>query len=129
MTWLLPLTLLFSLWGPLAEAGSVDYGGSCQISNQKLEFGTYQFQSDCDSTTFCNSSSLCDHKGCRKDEYPFGYATGATLPPRCDTGYFCPDEGDQCLPVLAVGSPCQFDRDGGYTRSWYEDHPLTPGTR
>ena len=109
---LLPLTLVLFSWGHIALAGNANYGQACSIGNQKLEFGTYQFQTDCDAMTFCNSSSLCDHKGCRKDEFPFGYDKDATLPPRCDTGYFCPDEEDQCLPVLAVGSPCQFDRDG-----------------
>jgi hypothetical protein len=112
MIWLLPFTLLLSLWGPLVEAGNVTHGHACSIGNQKLEFGTYQFQTDCDATTFCNSSSLCDLKGCRKDEFPFGYNDTSNLPPRCDNGFFCPDEEDQCLQVLAVGSPCQFNRDG-----------------
>lgn len=115
MIWLFPLTLVLFSWGPQAEAGDVNYGHACNVGNQKLEYGTYQFQTDCDSTTFCNSSSLCDHKGCRKDEFPFGYTNLEDLPPRCDVGYFCPDEEDQCLPVLAVGSPCQFNRDGEHT--------------
>ena len=112
MIGLLPLTLVLFSWGSLVEAGSVNYGGACNIGNQKLEEGTYQFQTDCDSVTFCNSSGLCDHRGCRKDEFPFGYSQTATLPPLCPKGQFCPDEEDQCLPLLAVGSPCQFDRDG-----------------
>ncbi|GJE95852.1 hypothetical protein PsYK624_120430 [Phanerochaete sordida] len=111
MVGLLPLTLVLFSWGPFVNAGSVNYGNPCSVGNQKLEFGTYQFQTDCDSTTFCNSSGLCDHKGCRKDEYPFGYPKNSDFPPRCDSGLFCPDEEDQCLPVLAVGSACQFDRD------------------
>lgn len=109
---LLPLTLVLFSWASLAAAGDAQYGQGCNVGNQKLEYGTYQFQSDCDSTLYCNSSSLCDHKGCRKDEFPFGYSKSMELPPRCDTGYFCPDEEDQCIPVLAVGSPCQFNRDG-----------------
>lgn len=112
MLGLLPLTLVLSSWGTLTNAGSAKHNEACNVGNQKLEFGTYQFQSDCDSVTFCNSSSLCDLKGCRKDEFPFGYSPTDTLPPRCDTGFFCPDEGSGCQPVLAVDSPCQFNRDG-----------------
>lgn len=96
------------------HAGDATNGTFCQQGNQKLEFGTYQFQTDCDSTTFCNSSNLCDWKQCRKDEFPFGYPKKISLPSRCDSGFFCPDEEDQCLPLLAVDSPCQFGRDGVY---------------
>ncbi|OBZ67247.1 hypothetical protein A0H81_12973 [Grifola frondosa] len=108
---LLPLTLFFAIWGPVSHAGSVQYGQACNLAHQKLQEGTYQFQSDCDAMNFCNSSSLCDHKGCRKDDFPFGYDVEATLPPKCPTGSFCPDEQDACQPVLAVGSACQFNRD------------------
>lgn len=114
MILLLPLTLLLFSWNPFANAGSVKYGQACVVDHQRLQVGTYQFMTDCDSMTFCNSTNLCDWKKCRKDEFPFGYDnTSIALPPRCDPGNFCPDEEDACQPVLAVDSPCQFNRDGG----------------
>ncbi|KAH9910951.1 hypothetical protein B0H21DRAFT_782468 [Amylocystis lapponica] len=108
---LLHLTFLSFLF-LRADAGSVAHGGACSLEHQRLEGGTYQFYTDCDSMTFCNSStSTCDVRGCRKDIFPFGYTLGATLPPMCGDSEFCPDEEDMCLQLLDVGSPCQFNRD------------------
>ncbi|KAK0461380.1 uncharacterized protein EV420DRAFT_1531768 [Desarmillaria tabescens] len=81
------------------------------FANNRLQAGTYQFYSDCNSQTYCASNSTCAHKGCRKDEFPFGYTDPDTMPPKCPRGQFCPDEQDQCLDVLPVGSPCQLNRD------------------
>jgi len=108
---LLPFTLLFSSWSILVNAGSVNKGGNCSVSDNRLEVGTYQFYSDCDPETYCSSAGICELKGCRRDQYPFGYAQNATLPPKCPAGQFCPDEGDACQPWLPVGSPCQLNRD------------------
>lgn len=117
MILLLPLTLVLFSLGPyfhpqVVKAGDANYGEPCSVNNQRLQIGTYQFVGDCNSVTFCNSSALCDHKGCRRDEFPFGYSNPATIPNRCDPGLFCPDEEDKCQPLLPVGSPCQFNRDG-----------------
>ena len=113
MLQLLPLTLFLFSWNSLVDAGSVNYGGACNIGHQRLQVGTYEFMTDCNAMTYCNSSSLCDWKGCRRDEFPFGYDnTSMTLPPKCPTGQFCPDEESACQPVLAVGSQCQLNRDG-----------------
>ncbi|KZT72128.1 hypothetical protein DAEQUDRAFT_705815, partial [Daedalea quercina L-15889] len=94
------------------RAGTVSKGGDCSVSSQRLNLGTYQFYTECDMVTFCNATtSKCESKGCRKDLFPFGYAQDADFPPMCSSGKFCPDEEDQCLDVLPVGSPCQFNRD------------------
>ncbi|KAI0812338.1 hypothetical protein BC629DRAFT_1472226 [Irpex lacteus] len=116
MILLLPITLVLFSLGPFfharfAHAGSANYGDPCSVNNQRLQIGTYQFTGDCNSVTFCNSSGLCDHKGCRRDEFPFGYSDPADMPDRCKAGLFCPDEEDACQPLLPVGSPCQFNRD------------------
>ncbi|KAG2148493.1 hypothetical protein BD769DRAFT_1412501 [Suillus cothurnatus] len=108
---LLSLTLFFSSWNTFVYAGSQTKGQNCTISNNRLQFGTYQFHSDCDAQTYCSSQGTCELKGCRKDQYPFGYAPGASVPPRCPAGQFCPDEGDACQPWLPVNSPCQLNRD------------------
>jgi len=108
----LPLTLLFFTWSSTVYAGSVSKGGSCTVSHNRLQVGTYQFWSDCDTQTFCNSqTNTCELKGCRRDDYPFGYSAGAHLPEKCPKGQFCPDEEDACQPLLEVGSPCQLNRD------------------
>lgn len=110
----LPTTLLFFfLSSSLVNAGDVQIGGACSISNNRLQVGTYEFSSDCDSVSFCNpSTNQCEKKKCRRDEFPFGYAPGADLPPRCLDGQFCPDEQDACQDRLAVDSDCQLNRDG-----------------
>ncbi|KAI0373519.1 hypothetical protein BV20DRAFT_989308 [Pilatotrama ljubarskyi] len=110
---LLPSTLLFALWagpGP-ALAGDVPFLQPCNRDHQKLQEGTFQFQTDCDAMTYCAENSTCALRGCRNDEFPFGYLKNVTLPPKCDKGFFCPDEQDQCQELLPVGSPCQFNRD------------------
>lgn len=95
-----------------AYAGSVNNGGNCSTADNKLQVGSFQFWSDCNSVTFCTDQGICKPKGCRRDEFPFGYAQNADLPPKCPSGQFCPDEGSACQRVLAVGSPCQLNRDG-----------------
>ena len=111
---LLPITLISFTWIATVNAGHQLRGQNCSVAHNRLQFGTYQFWSDCDTVTFCNSSSLCDLKNCRKEDYPFGYNTGSSpnLPPKCPKGQFCPDEGDACQPLLPIGSPCQLNRDG-----------------
>jgi hypothetical protein len=93
-------------------AGSANNGGNCSTADNKLQVGSFQFWSDCNSVTFCTDQGICKPKGCRKDEFPFGYAQNADLPPKCPSGQFCPDEGSACQHVLPVGSPCQLNRDG-----------------
>ncbi|CAL1707395.1 unnamed protein product [Somion occarium] len=107
---LLPLTLLFFSWGS-SQVHAAQGNESCSTSTQRLQLGTYQFTSDCDTMWWCNSSNICDWKGCRRDEFPFGYWENATIPEGCPRGSFCPDEEDSCQPLLAVGSPCQLNRD------------------
>ncbi|OSX66318.1 hypothetical protein POSPLADRAFT_1177763 [Postia placenta MAD-698-R-SB12] len=111
---MLPITCLFFAFSyglSTASAGTVKHGGNCSVSNQRLDSGTYQFYSECDAVTYCSPASICELKGCRKDVFPFGYASGSSLPPLCGSGRFCPDEGSMCLSVAPVGSPCQFNRD------------------
>jgi hypothetical protein len=104
--------LFFALFPFVCDAGSLNKGEPCSQSNNKLQFGTFQFWDQCNSQTYCSSGGTCEAKGCRRDDFPFGYATGSkSIPDKCPTGQFCPDEEDQCLPLLAVDSPCQLNRD------------------
>lgn len=59
-----------------------------------------------------NSTETCQPKGCRRDEFPFGYGQFDILPPRCALDQFCPDEEDECRPLIEVGGACQLNRDG-----------------
>ncbi|OCB90650.1 hypothetical protein A7U60_g2085 [Sanghuangporus baumii] len=111
---MLPSTLLILIPSLLRAAfvqADNNFGESCERVNNRLQTGTYQFASDCDAETYCADNSTCALKGCRKDIFPFGYAQGADLPPLCDQGQFCPDEGDACQSLLRVDSPCQLNRD------------------
>ncbi|KAI0712940.1 hypothetical protein C8T65DRAFT_646169 [Cerioporus squamosus] len=109
---MLPTTLLFLLLAaPAVLAGDVPWLQPCNPAHQKLQEGTYQFQTDCDAMTYCASNSTCALRGCRSDDFPFGYSSNVTIPDKCPKGTFCPDEQDNCQPVLAVGSACQFNRD------------------
>ncbi|CAK5281480.1 unnamed protein product [Mycena citricolor] len=107
-----PLSSLvfLSSWA-LVNAGSANKGDNCSQADNRLQLGTYQFFSDCNSVTYCAANNTCLLKGCRKDQFPFGYVAKADLPPLCATGEFCPDEADACQPVLPVGSACQLNRD------------------
>ncbi|TCD71624.1 hypothetical protein EIP91_007371 [Steccherinum ochraceum] len=107
----LPLTLLLLSFGSRDGAYAVQGNQTCSTADQRLQLGTYQFTSDCDAMWFCNSSSICDWKGCRRDQYPFGYWPNVTVPLRCPKGQFCPDEEDACQDVIPVGGACQLNRD------------------
>jgi len=109
---LLPLTLILFSLNSLVSAGGAHYGQACELGTNRLQLGSFQFYSDCDSQTYCNSSSLCDKRQCRRDDFPFGYSQDSGgIPDKCPKGQFCPDEEDKCQPLLSVGSPCQLNRD------------------
>lgn len=105
------LALGLVLASSVVQAGNHTYGEPCNINNNKLSPDTKQFTTDCTATTYCASNGTCLHKGCRRDEYPFGYRLFAHVPDKCPKGEFCPDEEDACLALLPVGSPCQLNRD------------------
>lgn len=109
---LLPTLLLLSSLS-VVSAGSSNFGESCSVSDNRLQAGTYQFYSDCDSVTYCASNGTCAHRGCRKDDFPFGYSQDSDdVPPKCSKDEFCPDEMDACQTKMIVGSACQMNRDG-----------------
>ena len=116
---MLPATLLLSLGAllPAALAGDVPVLGPCTQAHQKLQEGTFTFQTDCDAMTYCAANGTCLYRGCRTDTFPFGYLTNVTIPNKCPKGQFCPDEQDACQDLLPVGSACQFNRDGESLRS------------
>ncbi|THU98636.1 hypothetical protein K435DRAFT_828381 [Dendrothele bispora CBS 962.96] len=95
-----------------AYAGTGNFGDPCNQANSRLQVGTYQFWSECNLVTYCASNQTCAHRGCRRDEFPFGYPPNSKdLPPKCSKGQFCPDEMHECQDVMPVGSPCQMNRD------------------
>ncbi|KAG8951948.1 hypothetical protein FRC03_012293 [Tulasnella sp. 419] len=106
------LLLFTSLSSLLVQAQKAGVGQSCIPGNSRLADGTYQFTGDCDPTTYCAQDGICRKKGCRRNEYPFGYRLYTEkLPPRCPVGQFCPDEEDACMPLQELGSLCQLNRD------------------
>ena len=96
-------------------AGSVPQGGPCSASNNTLDPASHKFVSECTDATFCSAASngTCVPRLCRRDEFPFrsGDSLAASVPPLCNTGFFCPDEGTGCKPQGPVGSACQLNRD------------------
>ena len=96
----------------LVSSGLVPEGSSCSANNNHLDVASHKFVSECTDQTFCSHSvnGTCIPRLCRRDEFPFGY-DDHPLPPQCDEGSFCPDEGDGCKPLAAVGHPCQMNRD------------------
>lgn len=104
--------LIIPLLGSV-HAGNVPLGGLCSANNSHIDAATHKFITDCDDKTFCPIpvNGTCQARGCRRFEFPFGYDPKDTLPPLCDHGQFCPDEGSQCHSLLDVGSPCQINRD------------------
>jgi len=107
----LSLTLLLFILSPAASAGNATQGQPCNVGHSRLQIGTYQFWDECNVLTHCSEKDVCEPKGCRKDEYPFGFPRNSKFPPKCPTGQFCPDEGSACQSLLPVGSQCQLNRD------------------
>ncbi|KDN48703.1 hypothetical protein RSAG8_02690, partial [Rhizoctonia solani AG-8 WAC10335] len=108
-----PLALLLLLGSRVYAQDSTKRhkGESCDPTRNRLSAETRKFSSDCDAMTFCSAEGVCQPKGCRRDEFPFGYDPDVTLPPMCPREQFCPDEEDMCLPVMSPGSACQLNRD------------------
>lgn len=97
-----------------AACGNVPLGGSCLMANNRIDPDTHKFIADCDEKTFCSpTNNTCRPKGCRRDEFPFGYAADDVLPPLCAhaDGMFCPDAGSACERLVQVGQPCEMNRD------------------
>lgn len=109
---MLPLTLIFLASCALVDAGTANHGDNCTTTDSRLQTGTFQFFSDCNSVNYCAQNGTCLPKGCRKDDFPFGYKLGAHVPDKCPDTQFCPDEADVCQDLLTVDSPCQLNRDG-----------------
>ncbi|KAJ7471374.1 hypothetical protein B0H11DRAFT_2039716 [Mycena galericulata] len=89
--------------------------GRCSSNNNHLDAASKKFISDCSDQTFCSgeniTNSTCIPRQCRRDEFPFGFSTGETIPPLCPRGSFCPDEGSGCRPLVPAGHPCELNRD------------------
>ena len=120
--WALSLVLLEPTFAALAVASDSSpsaLGKACSVISNRLDPRTKRFTSDCDARTFCSGivNGTCIPRQCRREEFPFGYTENLTVPPFCPTGSFCPDEGDACRPLVAVGQPCQFNRDEQCTPS------------
>lgn len=114
---ILPPTLVLLSLIQHGFAGMNKAGEPCSVANNRLQEGTFQFWSECTSSNYCDEvENICKPKRCRRDDFPFGYEKGAHLPDKCKKGQFCPDEGTDCQEVLAVGSPCQLNRDGKGTQ-------------
>lgn len=98
---------------PLARCGTLPEGSPCSTSNNRIDELSHRFIDDCDDKTFCSGSidGTCIPKRCRTDLFPFGYKDEDVLPPLCDPGFFCPDEGGGCRPLVEVGLPCQMNQD------------------
>lgn len=57
----------------------------------------------------------CVPRGCRRDEFPYGYPSNATqgdLPVMCGEGEYCLDYGSACRGTVGVGEACEMNRDG-----------------
>lgn len=97
----------------IVSAGFSGVGGLCSSKSDHLDLASHKFTSECTDQTFCsrNQNGTCIPRLCRRDEYPFSFNATQPLPPLCDLGTYCPDEGSGCMPLQAVGSSCQFNRD------------------
>ncbi|KAJ6561771.1 hypothetical protein B0H19DRAFT_1209977 [Mycena capillaripes] len=110
-----PLLILSLTVPALVSADAVVPAGRCSSDNNHLDPASKKFISDCSDQTFCSgrdiTNSTCIPRQCRRDEFPFGFAAGAVLPPLCPVGTFCPDEGSGCPPLVPVGRSCELNRD------------------
>ncbi len=113
MLFLLVLTWASSVLPATSESPPTSLGKWCSVASNRLDPRTKKFMSDCDAQTFCSGTvnGTCVPRQCRRDEFLFRYRANETQPGLCPEGSFCPDEGDACRPLVAVGQPCQFNRD------------------
>lgn len=95
------------------RSGASPEGSPCSTANNRIDRLSHRFIDDCDDKTFCSGSAdgTCIPKRCRTDVFPFGFKDGDVLPPLCDPGLFCPDEGGGCRPLVEVGQACQLNQD------------------
>ena len=95
------------------RSGTSPEGSPCSTANNRIDKLSHRFIDDCDDKNFCSGSvnGTCIPKKCRADVFPFGYKDEDVLPPLCDPGSFCPDEGGGCRPLVEVGQPCQLNQD------------------
>jgi hypothetical protein len=106
------LVYLILVFFQLSRCGNIPQGGRCSTENNRIDPATHKFLTECDEKTFCPSTNgTCQPKGCRRDEFPFGYGSNDVLPLLCPHGMFCPDDGSACRGLAAVGQPCEMDRD------------------
>lgn len=110
--------LILTLLVPTTLCGSISAGGVCSTNDTHVDPSTHKLITECDDKTFCTSSSssnntigTCQPRQCRRDEFPFGYGSSDRLPPLCDRGSFCPDDGSGCVGVKSVGDACEINRD------------------
>lgn len=90
-------------------------GSPCNPNNTRLLVDNNQLQSECGYLAWCDAGDLtCKVRGCRRDEWPFGFNKKARdlWPPKCGYEEFCPDEGSLCMVKVGLGEPCQLSRDG-----------------
>ncbi|EJD53791.1 hypothetical protein AURDEDRAFT_110538 [Auricularia subglabra TFB-10046 SS5] len=101
---------LFAVFSPSVDA-KAQWGEKCETGNTKMQIGTFELSGDCTATMYCAANSTCAYKTCRRDEFPPHYPQGGPFPPLCPDGFVCPDEGNGCVPLQALGQACQLNRD------------------
>ncbi|CED85392.1 hypothetical protein [Phaffia rhodozyma] len=104
------LPLACNLFTPV-RADKAEIGAACEYAAVHLDVTTYALVTGCVPSAYCSSDNICVARTCRRDEFPYGYAEDAVLPPRCEEGYVCPDEGSGCVAQVGPGETCQVDRD------------------
>jgi len=110
-SFILSLTAILLLSFSIVLAGHISTGERCDITKNGLDHATHKFFSDCNPRAYCSHNGTCVNKGCRRDEYPFGYVKGQPIPSMCRLDEYCPDEEDACRPLIALGEVCQLNRD------------------
>ncbi|KAK0485044.1 hypothetical protein IW261DRAFT_1560711 [Armillaria novae-zelandiae] len=97
----------------LLAGSALGSGANCSSSHDHVDPVSLKFISECSYMTYCSATQngTCLPRLCRRDEFPFGYSEQDVLPPLCYAGTFCPDEGNGCWSLVAVGGACQLNRD------------------
>ncbi|KAG2237477.1 hypothetical protein INT48_005510 [Thamnidium elegans] len=76
---------------------------------------TWQYDDSCENVYFfCDSSrnNTCNYKACSNTDFIQGWDIAAhKLPERCNNQMYCPDNGSQCTPLVAIGDRCELQRD------------------
>ncbi|RUS13603.1 hypothetical protein BC937DRAFT_95072 [Endogone sp. FLAS-F59071] len=96
---------------PLASL-AMNFGDPCNPTDNR--YSNWVFEEVCANPLFvCAPNYTCAYRTCSNSDYnPAWVNVSYTLPHRCNANTsYCPDNGYECMPLIANGQICPYARD------------------